>query len=75
MKIKDILKRIGKLLNDTWYVCSPFLIFKLFQMILTIGEFKGTMWVICYLLILVVCYGTVFYRINKQIESIEKEVK
>ena len=56
MRFKDLLKEAGKILNNIWYCFSPFLFFKLFQMILLTGEFSGVTWVIAYYLILVVCY-------------------
>ncbi len=63
IKVKKALVNIGEFLNDMWYILSPFLFFKLFQMILITEEFTGVIWTINYCLLLVICYGVSIYRV------------
>lgn len=63
--MKNYLKLFGELMNDTYYIISPFILGKLFLLIVVIIEAESTILTIASICIIIICYLTSIYRVFK----------
>ena len=71
--MSNYLKLFGELMNDLYYIMSPYILGKLFLLTIIIADVESTMLSIASICVIIMCSSTSIYRVFKISIKIKNE--